>query len=283
MSELTGVIPSHLMQRPEAEVADKTTMGKDDFMRLLMAQLQNQDPLNPMDHKEFGAQLAQFASLEKLTQIGTGIQKLEGGMGEDAKLQALGMIGKRIKASGAEVNLVEKQPVDIRLNSEGGFKAAKVSIFAGDGKFVRELDVDPKGDGKSVTWDGKDKDGAVLPSGKYLFRVAGVGPDGKSKEMEANLNGKVIGVEMVNNAPMLIVDTPNGQTKIELAKIQNIGSEEAAAKPGAKEPAKEAKEPAREAEKPAPANGKLDVASNESGWPRSIFFDPSFNRGEESP
>jgi hypothetical protein len=56
MNELTGALPAHLTERPE--VADKTSMGKDDFMKLLMAQLQHQDPLNPMDHKEFGAQLA---------------------------------------------------------------------------------------------------------------------------------------------------------------------------------------------------------------------------------
>ncbi len=226
MNELTGTLPSHLTARPEAAVQDKTSMGKDDFMKLLMAQLQHQDPLNPMDHKEFGAQLAQFASLEKLTQIGDGIHKLEGGMGEDAKLQALGMIGKRVKANSAEVALIENQPVDIQLNRENGFKPLKVSIFSGDGKFVRELDVDPKDEGKKVTWDGKDKDGMALVAGKYLFRVAGAGPDGKSKEMDANLSGKVIGVEMAGNMPMLLVDTANGQVKIELAKVQNIGTDE---------------------------------------------------------
>lgn len=270
MNELTGALPAHLTERPE--VADKTQMGKDDFMKLLMAQLQHQDPLNPMDHKEFGAQLAQFASLEKLTQIGTGIQKLEGGMGEDAKLQALGMIGKTVKASGAEVTLVEKQPVDIRLNTEAGFKPLKVSIFAGDGKFVREIDVDPKGDGKSVTWDSKGNDGQVLPGGKYLFRVAGVGGDGKAKEMEASLAGKVMGVEMVNNAPVLLVDTPNGQTKIELAKVQNIGSEDkkADAKADGKTEAKDPAPAVQTANAKAPA---VPVATRERSWPGAGAMD----------
>jgi flagellar basal-body rod modification protein FlgD len=223
MNELTGALPAHLMERPE--VADRTSMGKDDFMKLLMAQLQHQDPLNPMDHKEFGAQLAQFASLEKLTHIGAGIDKLEGGMGEEAKLQALGMIGKRVKAGGAEVSLLENKPVDIALNTEDGFRPSKVSIFGGDGKLVRELELAPKADMRAITWDGKNNQGEVSPAGKYLFRVAGVGKDGKSQEMAADIQGKVIGVEMVERNPMLLIDTPNGQTRVEMAKVVKIAEE----------------------------------------------------------
>ena len=112
MNELTGAIPAHLMAMPEP-AERKEGMGKDDFMKLLMTQLQNQDPLNPMDHQEFATQLSQFASLEKLTQIGGGIEKLQGGMGEEAKLQALGMIGKQVKAGSSELTLTESKPGDI--------------------------------------------------------------------------------------------------------------------------------------------------------------------------
>ncbi len=274
MNELTGAIPAHLMDRPDMAVPDKTSMGKDDFMKLLMAQLQNQDPLNPMDHKEFAAQLAQFASLEKLSHIGSGIDKLEGGMGEEAKLQALGMIGKNVKANGAEVSLIENQSVDIRLNNEGGFRPTKVSIFGGDGKLVREMDVDPKKDGSTVTWDGKNNEGAGALAGKYQFRVAGIGPDGKAKEMEASLQGKVIGVEMIDKNPMLLVDTPNGQTKVELSKVLNIG-EQAGKTEKKASPEKQATEqsPAEDKATPSSTSDRFELgwpgastADNRSGW-----------------
>ncbi len=273
MNEITGAIPAHLMERPEPPAKQDGGMGKDDFMNLLMAQLKHQDPLNPMDHKEFSAQLAQFASLEKLTQIGTGIQKLEGGMGEEAKLQALGMIGKRVKAGGAEIQLLENQPVDIRLNTDGGFKPLKVSIYGGDGKLVREIEMDGKSDGKSITWDGKTQDNANAPSGKYLFRVAGVGADGKSKEMEASINGKVIGVEMSDKTPMLLVATASGQTKVEISKIDNISIDEPvqAAKPGTQSvpmPAAGTTAKAPVAAAPA-ASGEKQAEPNE--WPRSAL------------
>ncbi|MGU9537301.1 flagellar hook assembly protein FlgD, partial [Proteus mirabilis] len=84
----------------------------------LMTQLQHQDPLNPMDHKEFSAQLAQFSSLEQLTNIGNGIQGLKGEMGSDAKLQALGFIGKKVQAAGGELEF--KENVTARILSHGG-------------------------------------------------------------------------------------------------------------------------------------------------------------------
>lgn len=269
MNELTGAVPAHLMDRPDLAVPDKTSMGKDDFMKLLMAQLQNQDPLNPMDHKEFASQLAQFASLEKLSHIGSGIDKLEGGMGEESKMQALSMIGKSVKASGSEVSLLENQPVDIRLNNEGGFRPTKVTIFGGDGKLVREINVDPKLDSKVLTWDGKNNDGANAFAGKYMFRVAGVGPDGKAKEMEASLQGKVIGVEMLDKNPMLLVDTPNGQTKIELAKVMNIGDESKKSPEVKATGTKETKAAVPE-KKPEEEKPKDDF---QQGWPHTTTVD----------
>src|SRR4051794_3847714 len=104
MNDITNVLPAST-QTPGTESAashQRNALGKDDFMKLLMTQLRHQDPLKPMDQQEFAAQLAQFGSLEQLTNIGAGIQNLRTGMGEGAKLQALGMIGKRVQATGNE-------------------------------------------------------------------------------------------------------------------------------------------------------------------------------------
>ena len=104
MNEISSAIPAHLMEPDTANVAkSRNVMGKDDFLKLLMAQLRNQDPLKPMDHQEFATQLAQFGQLEQLTNIGSGIQGLRTGMGEGSKLQALGMIGKRLSVTINEI------------------------------------------------------------------------------------------------------------------------------------------------------------------------------------
>lgn len=278
MNELTGALPAHLMERPEVDSGPKNSMGKDEFMKLLMAQLKNQDPLSPMDHKEMSAQLAQFASLEKLTQIGSGIEKLEGGMGEEAKLQALGMIGKHIKASGSEVTLVEGKPVEIALNTEGDFRPLKVSVLSGDGKPVREIDVDPRVSNRSVTWDGKNSDGTPAPEGKYQFRVMGQDKDGKTSMQDSLMAGKVIGVEMNEKRPMLVIQTGTGQSKVEITKIQSIGSEAPAqAKAAGDPPAAKIAPPPKPAaqEKPADTETASTDAARPMAWNGSgVVEDP---------
>ncbi|MHB1419358.1 MAG: flagellar hook capping FlgD N-terminal domain-containing protein [Bacillota bacterium] len=86
----TGLIPSQTTQKSQST----SMMGKDDFLKLLVAQLKNQDPLSPMEDKEFIAQMAQFSSLEQMQNLSQGMDLT----------QALGMVGRTVEAapSGSE-------------------------------------------------------------------------------------------------------------------------------------------------------------------------------------
>lgn len=223
MNELSAItLPSHLTDIPEGPARDKNKIGKDDFMKLLLTQLQNQDPLKPMEHQEFSAQLAQFSSLEQLTNIGKGIDKLHGGMGEEQKLQALNMIGRRVSATGNEVSLVEGNPVSIRYTLPENVTATKAVIYDSGGKTVRELQLTGKESGAQIQWDGRSQEGVNLPSGKYTFRVAGVGPNGVPHEAGAELSGVVTGVELEGKDAVLVVRNGNAQSRIELSKVRQV-------------------------------------------------------------
>lgn len=225
MEELTGVIPSKLMDRGEelAPRAAKNAMGKDDFLKLLMTQLQHQDPLNPMDQKDMSAQLAQFSSLEQLTNIGSGIKDLRSGFGDETKLNALSMIGRQVQASGSELELMEGKPVSVKLSSlTGDVKPTQVSIYDNSGKLVREMALDKKAVSGDVEWDGKDASGVDLPSGKYSFKAVGVDDQGQSKELNPELNGRVTGVDLDGKDAVLLVQTGRGTSKIEMSKIHHV-------------------------------------------------------------
>ena len=99
----------------------KKTLGQQDFLKLLAVQFQTQDPMKPMDHQEFGTQLAQFSQLEQLSNIGAGINGLRTDRTDDSKLQALGMIGKKIHASGNEVTLTSGESGTIGRRSQSGW------------------------------------------------------------------------------------------------------------------------------------------------------------------
>ncbi|NBT59135.1 hypothetical protein EBT16_10165 [bacterium] len=126
MNELTAALPSKLTEIPQERIKPKNSLGKDDFLKLLMAQLNNQDPLKPMEHQEFSAQLAQFGSLEQLQNIHKGIESLQGGMGNESKLSG--------RVTAVEMN--GNNPVLVVQTSSGSAKLdlAKVSSVAQDSK-----------------------------------------------------------------------------------------------------------------------------------------------------
>lgn len=229
MNEVSSLVPQHLL-REESKAPAKNAMGKDDFMKLLMAQLQHQDPMKPMDHQAFGTQLAQFSQLEQLSNIGAGIQNLRTDRTDDSKLQALGMIGKTVHASGNEVTLNSGQSVEIRPQLSEGVQPIKISIYDAGMKLVNEIHLNEKNMGDSISWDGKSAEGNPLPSGKYSFRVHGIGRDGKGQEIATELSGRVTGVDVVGTTPMLMVQTPKGSVRLELSKVTQVTTDEMGAK-----------------------------------------------------
>ncbi len=233
MKEVTAAIPPHLMADPKADFPKaKNTMGKDDFMKLLMAQLQHQDPLKPMENQEFVAQLAQFGSLEQLTNIQKGIDGLSSGNKDEAKLSALGMIGKHVQATGNDIDLREGSEVTLRYGQKEGLTPVSAQIYTDGGKLVREIDLGGKADSQEVHWDGKDADGKNLPSGKYTFRVQGVSGSGQAEELGTELSGRVTGVEMDGKDALLVVQTPSGTSRLSIAKVHAVSVED-----GKKQPA----------------------------------------------
>jgi len=237
MKEVTNLVPTHLMAdaKDDARKA-KNTMGKDDFMKLLMTQLRHQDPMKPMDHHEFGAQLAQFTQMEQLTNIGTGIKGLRTDRQEDSKLQAISMIGKKVNAAGNEVTLMEGQSVLLRPNVKEGVQPAKAMIYDQGNQLVREINLTGKTIGDGIQWDGLGEEGQALASGKYSFRVYGVDKMGQAQEIATEMTGRVTGMELKGKEPVLIVQTASGTSRLEMSRVTGISVDDdtkAAAVPGA--------------------------------------------------
>lgn len=267
MNEVTAALPNKLTELPQERIKPKNALGKDDFLKLLMAQLNNQDPLKPMEHQEFSAQLAQFGSLEQLQNIHKGIESLQGGMGNESKLSALGMIGKTVKATGNEVQLMEGQSVNLSFNSKEGVNPIKAQIYSEAGKVVREMDIDSRNPSNGISWDGKDQEGKGLPSGKYTFRVQGVNSSGQAEELGASLSGRVTAVEMNGNNPVLVVQTASGTSKLDLAKVTAVSQENQSIPQETAPQAKsvESQTPKAQISVPAQSEPKIEMEAEEQG------------------
>jgi flagellar basal-body rod modification protein FlgD len=179
-------------------------LGKEDFLKMLVAQLKNQDPLNPMDGTDFTAQLAQFSSLEQLSNLNTQIQNQTLSMTSMAHSQAVNMIGKSVTVSGTNTLTANGQPLDIGYSLDGDASQVIISILDKLGNVVETLNAsDQKSGQNSITWDM-----SAGTKGDYTFQVLAKDASGNDVTANASTKGTVEAVQFKDNQIYLIV---NGQ------------------------------------------------------------------------
>jgi flagellar basal-body rod modification protein FlgD len=154
-----------------ATTASTAAASQDRFMKLLVTQLKNQDPLNPMDNAQMTSQMAQISTVSGIDKLNVTLQALSASMTPNQTVQAAGMIGHGVLVPGTGVDLA----AGVGL---GGFSlpspvdSAKVSIYDTAGALVNTLDVGAQTAGIAKwQWNGTDSAGATLPNGAYTFTV----------------------------------------------------------------------------------------------------------------
>jgi flagellar basal-body rod modification protein FlgD len=193
---------------------------KETFMKLLVAQLEHQNPLSPMDNTQFTQQLAQFTSLEQLQSMNANLSALMNAQTTTNGLQAATLIGKQVQAQ-ANTTQVSKQGAATPFQYTLAADSAKVQIDVLDqaGNTARTINAQKQKAGpQTLTWDGKDAAGKPLPAGDYHFQVTATDKAGKPVAVEESLQGIVEGVTYDGNHPYLIV----GGNRVELNALTNI-------------------------------------------------------------
>lgn len=184
-----------------ATQASTKSMGKDDFLKMLVAQLKYQDPLNPMNGTEFAAQLAQFSSLEQLCNLSEGVKNLGVLQLNQANMQAVQLIGKEITASGGNSFEALGQPVELSYELSGDAAMLEVFIYGSSGELLDRIQLgDQKTGLNTVTWDNRRG-----YSGSCTFRVVATSPSGKEVAAEPLITGRVSAVSFKNQSAYLKV------------------------------------------------------------------------------
>ena len=185
----------------------KKTLGKEEFMRLLVTQMQFQDPLKPMENTEFTAQLAQFSSLDQLSGINEGVKAFSDAQDGMNRGQAVNFIGKEVKASGNKGYAGGgASPSGIGYSLNKDVSGITVNIYDQEGKGIRTIEFGPQGAGvHTVEWDGKDNLGAPVSQGEYTFSVTAKDAEGKNFDALTNIAGVVTGVSFEAGTSYLLV------------------------------------------------------------------------------
>lgn len=182
-------------------------MNKDDFLKLFITQLQNQDPLNPMDGTEYMTQLAQLTQLEQAYNTNNNLSDIIASLNASSALSAVSFIGKEITASGSQVGLTAGNEASINYTAPYATEKLTVTIRDAKGEVVRTIEAGAGAAGEgAIAWDGKDAAGNQLPTGVYSVAVSGVKADGTTFACDTLLKGKVDGVSYSGAQPVLTVN-----------------------------------------------------------------------------
>jgi flagellar basal-body rod modification protein FlgD len=193
-------------------------LGRDDFLKLFLAQLNHQDPLNPMDSTQFSAQLAQFSSLEQLFNVNSNLKAIKGLQVDNSRMKALDLIGKEIEAEGNVIYLEQGRP------STGGFTLdgkADTGVLIRDlnGYPIREIQLGSLNPGEhTFEWDGRDSQGNYMGPGIYSFEVAAVSESGELTPSATRIKGRVDRVNLEGENPLLYM----GDIFIPISKVVDV-------------------------------------------------------------
>ena len=206
------------------ELQDRSALNKDDFLRLLVEQLQNQDPLNPASNQEFASQLAQYSSLEQLTEMNNSLQT-----NTDSLLNlsqtivndvATGFIGKDIRAVGNTLTIEEGKNTVIRFQQDEASADTTVKVYnATTGAWVHTLELGARPAGAlELVWNGKNQEGEQLPGGYYFYEVSATDYDGYQIDTTSYIFDSVTGVRYDNGAAKLLL----GEQEIDLEYVFDV-------------------------------------------------------------
>ncbi|MBN1114114.1 MAG: hypothetical protein JXA66_02110 [Oligoflexia bacterium] len=202
------------------KVKNNDELNKEDFMTLLVAELQNQDPLEPKSNQEFGAQLAQFSQLEQLETMNKNLTKVTSSNEPVMKMYSASLIGKSVVAESKDLDHEKGKTHDISFNLPESAGSVEVKVLDSTDNVVRTIKMNDVDAGlNSAKWDGRGSDGRLLDDGKYRFEVAATDVHGADVKVERGVNGKVVSVDYSNNDVSLVLENGN---KIKLNDIKNI-------------------------------------------------------------
>lgn len=199
----------------------KEQLGQDGFMKLLAHQLKNQDPMKPMDQKDFSSNLAQFTQVEQLTSMNKKLEGLTSNRDNEKRFQAASFLGKKVVTSGTTIDYGgDGKDAKLPFHLERPAKNIIIHIYDNKNAMIGKIEKEdlPKGM-QDVVWDGVGVDQQIAPKETYHFDV--VAFDDKNEKFfgTTRAEGTVLGAHFENGETILDV---SGGKKVFLKDVESF-------------------------------------------------------------
>ena len=219
MSALDGVGIDSVIKAAETRKSEQDKLGQNQFLEMLVAQLENQDPLNPQDSAEFAAQLAQFSSVEQLISMRTGIDELVAAFKEQAEgtdasknLDPANLVGKEVVVFGNQIEVdASGSPIELPLRNADTAIEVTARVYDSEGKLLFQKDARPLDEyGRRVAMKPGDHAFELDPKaqglseGVYRVEFVAKGADGKAVTIVPMVTGIVTGAVLAGEPAVRI-------------------------------------------------------------------------------
>ncbi len=222
MSSVSGASSVLDQYQIKQETKQSKDLGKNEFLELLVAQLNNQNPLEPQENGEFIAQLAQFSQVEGIEKLNTSMGSLLSGYQSSQALQASSLVGRKVIVPSDKAVVDTSETFKASLVLPVSSSNVYVNVYDSAGKAVSRVNLDQQAAGNvSFMWDGKDSNGDLMPPGTYKFEAQATYPEG-TKGLYTLLPANVDSVVLGQNGSEMRLNLA-GIGAVPLSQVQTIG------------------------------------------------------------
>ncbi len=231
-SQVWNDIQQKYGEKPKPPREIKKSLGKDDFLKLMITQMKNQDPTKPFDADKMAQEMAQITSVEQLQNISQAVSQLGAKNQPLERMAMIGLIGKTMSVDRNRVNHTQGESDVLRFNLPKDAAEVKVSLVGLDGDVIYEKDLGSQKQGVvDVTWDGKKKNTLPAKSGTYLLKVEAKTAGGAPVAIQTKGSAKINGVTFEGVEPAFLVGDSAKPEKVALSQVTQIKDEGGGEKP----------------------------------------------------
>lgn len=196
---------------------DKNKLGQEDFLKLMITQIQNQDPFKPMENGEFLAQMAQFGTVSGIDELQGSFESLAGSLSSNQNLQAAALVGRNVLVPAQTGGLTEDGSLRGAVDLPASATSANVAIYDASGELVQRIPLGSQPQGLvRYEWDGTTAAGGRAAPGTYVMRA------------EAMVGGESLEVEHLSEAGVGSVrfGRAGEQIQLDLTGVGKVGFSE---------------------------------------------------------